>query len=194
MDVNETNVVFYSSPNGGTPLASTEALVNGTYYASLVDPTGCESVTRLAITVNITVVGTPTTNDNTQEFCLEDRPTIMSIQVNETNVVFYNAPTGGSQYAPTAPLTSGIYYASLVNGVCHSETRLAITVTVSNPNTPITKFPTQNFCQANNPTVADIDVNETNVVFYDAPTGGNLLAPTTPLVAGIYYAALRRRL
>lgn len=191
LDVNETNVVFYSSPNGGTPLAPTEALANGTYYASLVDPTGCESVTRLAITVNITVVGTPTTNDNTQEFCLEDRPTIMSIQVNETNVVFYNAPTGGSQYAPTAPLTSGIYYASLVNGVCHSETRLAITVTVSNPNTPITKFPTQNFCQANNPTVADIDVNETNVVFYDAPTGGNLLAPTTPLVAGIYYAALQ---
>ncbi|MCY1483333.1 hypothetical protein D3C87_268560 [compost metagenome] len=191
LDVNQTNVVFYSAPTGGTPLALTDALTSGTYYASLLDPTGCESVIRLEITVNITIIGIPTTNDTTQDFCLEDNPTVASIQTNETNVIFFNAPAGGSQYAPTAALTSGIYYAALTDGICQSETRLAITVTVANPATPTTKNTTQNFCLANNPTIGDLDINESNVVFYDVPTGGTPLATTAPLTAGIYYVALQ---
>lgn len=191
LDVNETNVVFYNIPAGGTALALTDALTNGIYYVSLIDVTGCESVTRLQITVNITVVGTPTTNDNTQDFCQENNPTVADIQTNETSVVFYDAPTGGNLFAETAALANGIYYASLINGNCQSEARLAITVTVGNPATPTTNNANQNFCQIDNPTVADLQVNQSNIVFYDAPTGGNLLATTTPLVAGIYYVALQ---
>jgi gliding motility-associated-like protein/uncharacterized repeat protein (TIGR01451 family) len=189
LQVNEPNVVFYTLPTGGTPLAPTEALTNGTYYASLRDATGCESVTRLQITVSITVVGIPTTNSTTQNFCLSNNPTVANIQVNEAGVVFYDAPTGGNVIATTSVLTAGVYYASLFNGICESEARLAITVTIGNPSTPTTNNGTQSFCLSNNPTVSNIQVNGANVIFYNAPNGGTALAPTTVLTNGIYYAS-----
>src|SRR5690606_5219371 len=47
---------------------------------------------------DISVVGPPppTTNDDTQEFCAVDQPTVDDIQVNEANVIWYDAPTGGN--------------------------------------------------------------------------------------------------
>lgn len=190
LQVNETNVVFYNVPTGGTPLASTDALSNGTYYISLSDANGCESGTRLAITVTITVVGTPTTNATTQNFCQGSNPTIADLQVNETGVVFYTTPTGGTILPQTTVLVAGVYYASIQNGVCESEVRLAITVSISTPATPSTNDATQDFCQSSNPTVANLQVNQTGVVFYTSATGGTALASTTPLTNGVYYASI----
>jgi len=191
LDVNESNLVFYNVPTGGTPLALTEPLAAGIYYVSLIDVTGCESINRLAITVSITTVGPPTAVNTTQEFCQANNPTVANIVVNQANIIFYDAPTGGNPYAANAPLMSGIYYASILSGICESETRLAITINVNDPATPTTNNSTQNFCQVNNPTFANIQVNETGVLFYDALTGGNLIASTTPLTAGTYYAVLQ---
>ena len=190
LDVNESNLVFYNVPTGGMPLALTEPLTDGIYYVSLVDITGCESVNRLEITVTITTVGPPTAVNTFQTFCLDNDPTVADIVVDQTGVIFYDAPIGGNPFAANAPLVNGIYYASLVNGICESETRLAITITITDPGTPTTDNDSQVFCLVNNPTVADIQVNETGVVFYDALTGGNLIASTTPLTAGTYYASL----
>ncbi|WP_293787409.1 PKD-like domain-containing protein, partial [uncultured Pedobacter sp.] len=47
-----TNVKWYSTSTGGTALASTTALTNGTYYASQT-VNGCESASRSSITVTI---------------------------------------------------------------------------------------------------------------------------------------------
>jgi len=190
LDVNESNPVFYNVPTGGTPLVLTDALQNGIYYVSLIDATGCESIDRLQITVAITIVGPPTATETTQTFCQDNNPTIADLVVNQTGVVFYDAPTGGNMYAPTFALVNGIYYASIQNGLCQSETRLAITVVITDPGTPTTLDDTQTFCLVNNPTVANIQVNQTGVVFYDAPTGGNVIVSTTPLANGIYYASI----
>ena len=190
LQVNQTEVVFYNVPNGGTPLLSTDAITNGIYYVAFLDASGCESTNRLAITVTITVVGNPTTDNTTQNFCQGNTPTVANIQVNQTGVVFYDAMVGGNLIASTAPLTAGVYYASILNGVCESEERLAITVTISTPSTPTSLDTTQDFCQADNPTVADLQVSESNVVFYTTATDGTALAPTTALVNGTYYASI----
>src|SRR5699024_4941700 len=110
------------------------ALTDGSiYYASLTDAaSGCESSVRLAITVNIDDAATPTTTETTQIFCAMDAPTIIDLQVNETGVVWYDAPTGGNILSANTPLVDGMtYYASLVDPVtgCESSVRLAITVT-----------------------------------------------------------------
>ncbi len=60
-----TNIKWYAAATGGTQLAATTALVNGTtYYASQQTVNGCESTTRLAVTVSVnnpTVGATNTT-------------------------------------------------------------------------------------------------------------------------------------
>lgn len=192
IQVNEPSVVFYLVPTGGIPLAATTALVNNTiYYASIVDASGCASALRLAITVTIDAAGTPTTNNTTQNFCTIDAPTIASIQVNEMGVIWYASPVGGTPLATTDALVSGsTYYGALgAASGCASATRLAVLVTVNDGQTPTTNNPIQNFCSANNPRVADLQVNQSNVTFYTNATGGILLDSTEPLVDGMTYFA-----
>ncbi|MEN2403175.1 hypothetical protein GKZ90_0025575, partial [Flavobacterium sp. MC2016-06] len=193
IQTNETNVVWYAAATGGTAIAPTTALTTGVYYAALLDAvTGCESSIRLAVTISVTDPGTPTTTDTTQDFCLVNAPTFASIQTNETNVVWYAVATGGTAIAPTTALTTGVYYAALLDAVtgCESAIRLAVTISVTDPATPTTTDTTQDFCLVNAPTFASIQTNETNVVWYAASTGGTAIPAATVLTTGVYYAAL----
>lgn len=196
IQVNETNVVWYNSPTGGSMLGASTMLQDATtYYAALVDATtGCESSVRLAVQVEVNDAATPTTNSVMQSFCEIDSPLVSDIQVNETGVVWYSAPTGGSVLPAGTPLLNGItYYASLTDPAsgCESSVRLAVTVNINDAATPTTNDVTQDFCAADNPTVANISVNEVGVTWYDAAMGGNVIASTTLLQDGMmYYGSL----
>ena len=196
IDVNEPNVTWYDQATGGTAYDPTDALIDGNiYYASLTDATsGCESAVRLEVTVNVGDAATPTTDETTQDFCLIDNPTVADIDVNEPNVTWYDQATGGTAYDPTDALIDGnIYYASLTDATsgCESAVRLEVTINVGDAPTPTTDETTQVFCLIDNPTVADIDVNEPNVTWYDQATGGTAYDPTDALIDGnIYYASL----
>jgi gliding motility-associated-like protein/uncharacterized repeat protein (TIGR01451 family) len=193
IQVNEANVVWYSSLTSTTAIAPTTALANGIYYGAILDPvTNCESSLRLAVTVTVSDPLTPTTTDATQDFCLVSAPTVANIQVNESNVVWYNSLTSTTAIVPTTALGNGIYYGAVLDPVtnCESSLRLAVTVTVSDPLTPTTTDATQDFCLINAPTVANIQVNEANVVWYSSLTSTTAIAPTTALANGIYYGAI----
>ncbi|WKL48482.1 gliding motility-associated C-terminal domain-containing protein [Flavobacterium pectinovorum] len=194
IQVNEANVVWYSTATGGAALAPTTVLASGVYYGAILDPvTNCESAVRLAVTISVTDPATPTTTDDTQDFCISNAPTVANIQVNEANVVWYSTPTGGVAIAPTTALANGIYYGGILDPVsgCESTTRLLVTVTINNPTaTPTTTDDTQDFCSINAPTVANIQVNEANVVWYSTATGGTVIPATTALVTGTYYGAI----
>jgi len=193
IQVNEANVVWYSTATGGTALVPTTVLANGVYYGAILDPvTNCESAVRLAVTISVTDPGTPTTTDDTQDFCLVNAPTVANIQVNEANVIWYSTPTGGVAIASITALANGVYYGAILDPVtnCESAVRLAVTITVSDPLTPTTADDTQDFCLVNAPTVANIQVNETNVIWYSTATGGTAIPATTALSNGVYYGAI----
>jgi len=194
IQVNETGVTWYDTPTNGNVLASSTTLTNGgVYYASIIDGTGCPSSVRLAITTTLNSGTTPTTTNASQNFCLVDNPTIADIQVNETGVTWYDAPTNGNVLASsTILINGGVYYASMIDGTgCESSARLAVTTTLNSGTTPTTTNASQSFCLVNNPTIADIQVNETGVTWYDAPTNGNVLASSTILInGGVYYASI----
>ena len=84
IQINEANVIWFSTPTGGTPIASTTALATGTYYGAILDPaTGCSSSVRLPIAVTVGNTINPTTNNASQTFCSTAVPTVANIQVNE---------------------------------------------------------------------------------------------------------------
>ncbi|UTN02427.1 gliding motility-associated C-terminal domain-containing protein [Flavobacterium bizetiae] len=194
IQVNETNVVWYSAENGGTPIAATTALVSGDYFAALKDAsTGCESSIRLKVTVTVGGSNVPTTNNAAQNFCSTTAPTFASIQVNESNVSWFNGAIGGTAIPLTTALTSGIYYGEITNPLtgCKSATRLPVTITIVNPMpTPTTTSSTQNFCSVNAPKVSNIQVNESNVIWYSTATGGTAIPATTALANGTYYGVV----
>ncbi|WP_394774510.1 gliding motility-associated C-terminal domain-containing protein, partial [Flavobacterium sp.] len=194
IQLNETNIVWYNAPTGGTILPATTALVSGNYYAALKDAiTGCESNVRLQVTVNVGNSNNPTTNNTAQNFCSNAAPTFASIQVNESNVSWFSTPTGGTAIPLTTALSSGTYYGEITDPItgCKSAARLAVTITIVNPMaTPTTNSATQNFCTVNAPTVANIQVNEANVIWYNTATGGTAIKATTALISGTYYGVV----
>lgn len=74
----------------------------------------------------------------------------------------------------------------------HSGNRSTTTtqVTVLPIPVPTTTMPTQEFCVIERATVADIYVNETNVVWYTSATSTQIIPANSLLQNGTYYAAL----
>lgn len=135
---------WYDAQTGGTLLATvasgsaftTPQLSQTTTYYVASARIGCtEESARVAVTVTVNIIPTPTTGNTTQEFCEYESPTLGDIQVNEAGVVFYDAETGGNQLPLTTALENNtIYYASLLDDGtgCESSERLAITVVLEN--------------------------------------------------------------
>ncbi|WP_455424120.1 Ig-like domain-containing protein, partial [Flavobacterium collinsii] len=188
---NETGVTWYDAVTGGNKVDPTTVLEhNKDYYGSLKEGT-CESPTRLEVKVILHDPKTPT-GATAQEFTKTDNKTVADLITTETGVTWYDAPTGGNKVDPTTVLENNkTYYGSLKEGACESPTRLPVTVTISDPKTP-TGPTTQEFCKTSNSTVADLITNESGVTWYDAPTGGNKIDPTTALEHNKdYYASLK---
>ncbi|MET0946050.1 MAG: gliding motility-associated C-terminal domain-containing protein, partial [Flavobacterium sp.] len=193
VQLNETNIVWYTALTGGPVIPSTNTLTSGTYFAVIKDPTtGCESTARLSVTISVTDPGTPTTTAPVQAFCSENNPTVADIQVNESNIVWYTALTGGTAIASTTALVNGDYYAAIKDATtgCESTIRLKVTVTVGSSNTPTTDNIAQSFCINITPTFANIQVNESNVVWFSSAIGGTPIPATTPLTSGIYFGEI----
>ncbi|MCD0468096.1 hypothetical protein, partial [Flavobacterium sp. ENC] len=91
---------------------------------------------------------TPTTTHDTQEFCKVDNKTVADLVTNESDVTWYDAADGTTVVPSTTVLENNkVYYGSLKTGICDSPTRLAVTVTLSDPQTPTTAQTTQEFCR-----------------------------------------------
>ncbi|MCK0157150.1 gliding motility-associated C-terminal domain-containing protein [Cellulophaga sp. F20128] len=191
IQINESGAVFYDSLLSGLLLDITTPLVDGGVYFAANVGSGCESTTRLAITVSFIDTPPATTLNSTQSFCGEENAVVSDIQVNEPNVVFYDRATEGTMLDPSDALVDGgIYYVANVESGCESATRLAITANITETPSATTSNTTQTFCESEDPIIADIQINESDVVFYDSETGGTMLDPSAALVdGGIYYVA-----
>ncbi len=189
-------VIWYDAAIGGNVLPTSTVLVSGvSYFAGITDASsGCSSASRLEVIPAIITVPLVTTTDATPDFCASANPTIASLQVNETGVIWYDAAINGNVLPSTTPLVSGVTYFAGITDVasgCSSATRTGITPTIITVPLVTTNDNTQDFCATANPTIASLQVNETGVIWYDAAVNGNVLPSTTLLVnGGIYYAML----
>lgn len=189
INVTGANIKWYDSVIGGSELPQTTVLVNGTTYYATQTVSGCESEERLAVTVQVQNTATVTTTNANQAFCAQEEATLGDLVVNGANIKWYSAATGGVLLDATTLLVTGTYYAVQTINDCESPERLAINVTVTNVTTPTTSSSVQSFCIQNNPTLATVIVNGTNIKWYNSAMGGNELAITTPLVDGATYYA-----
>jgi hypothetical protein len=104
-------------------------------------------------------ISPPTTKNNHQEFCAIDRPTLSAIQINESNIIWYDRASNGHPLAPDRLLMdhSTYYAAQLLEGQ-ESVQRLAISIVLLAPSTPIASNVVQVFSAGQNPIVGDLEV------------------------------------
>lgn len=178
---------WYAGSTGGSPLAGTTVLTAGNYYVSQTVG-ACES-TRATVAVSYVPLATPTTADNTQEFCSgAEVSNLMATPMAGAQLHWYAVPTGGAELAGNMGLATTTYYVSQTLGNCVSE-RLPIEVTVIAVPGPSTANETQAFCEG--ATLADLDINTTagTTLKWHLATGGAELPATTVMVNGTAYNA-----
>jgi len=133
-----STIIWYAEDADTTPLATSDALVDGEdYFAVQLGANSCESSVRIQVDVTINDTAAPTLIDANIELCISDGPTIEELSENITeynasasNVVWYDAETGGTVLGPSTLLEIGnTYYAVLIDTTtnCESNDRLSFT-------------------------------------------------------------------
>jgi hypothetical protein len=114
---------------------------------------------------------------------------------------WYNAATGGTllqtvaagnAFNTPALMANTTYYVASARIGCPDESsRVAVTVTVNITSPPTTTDTTQDFCGYTLPTLAGLQINQANPVFYSAASGGTALPSTTLLTDNTTYYVAR---
>jgi hypothetical protein len=185
LSANGTNMQWYTTSTGGSPIPTTTVLQDGLIYYVSQTIDGCESVGRLEVTAAFGIPSAPTGLAN-QTFC--NSASVANLLASGSNIQWYANPTGGTTLLNSVSLTNGsTYYATQTSGGCESTDRLAVNVTINVPAVP-TGNTLQEFC--NSATVASLAATGTDVQWYTSSTGGTALSAGTVLSnATTYYAS-----
>jgi uncharacterized protein (TIGR02145 family) len=179
-----TNVRWYNTATGGTPIANNLPLQNGSTYYAEQTIGSCNSAVRLAVTVSVSSADLPTASAN-QTFCTG--ASISDIAITGQNVRWYASATGNDLLSNTALLVDGrTYFATQTVGGCESASRRAVLVRVINVP-QVTTAQSQAFCNA--ATVSNLQATGTNVRWYADQNLTTALSPNSPLENGRTYFA-----
>ena len=200
-------VVWYDAPTGGNVVANPILNTVGsiTYYAEAMSSSGtCPGVSRTSVTLTIIQSPAAPTNGGDITECEEDP--IQTLNANDAiiptagqTVVWYDAPTGGNVVANPILNTVGnvTYYgeSSTISGECTSDNRTSISLAIIGaPEPPIS---TGDIAECEENPVQTLNANDAitatpgqTVVWYDAPTGGNIVTnPISNTVGSVTYYA-----
>ncbi|HVT84949.1 MAG TPA: T9SS type A sorting domain-containing protein, partial [Chitinophagaceae bacterium] len=165
---------------GGTPDAggTWSGPVSGVYTYTVAATAPC--TVAATATVTVTVQAAPNAGTNgTLLICDGHTPTTTEL----FNALGGTPDAGGTWSGPV----SGVYtYTVAATAPCTVNATATVAVTITTTPPP-TGNATQTFCSS--ATVSDLVAAGSNIKWYDAPTGGNLLSGTTALVNGHHYYA-----
>jgi len=180
-------IKWYAASSGGSALSTATSVANGIHYYASQVVNSCESSARLDVTVNITAAPTGVSS---QVFCSGVSPDISDLAISGSGIQWYTASSGGVLLATSTALVNGThYFASQTLGGCESILRFDVTATVNMTPVAPTGTSVQTFCSGASPTLSNLTVTGTAIKWYDALSGGNLLATSTALVNGTHYYA-----
>jgi gliding motility-associated-like protein len=187
---------WYTTSSGGTLLftgnnySANYTSATTRYAASYNTINGCESPSRIPVTVTISQLSAPISISEAT-ICLAGTATISASPASGANTIrWYTASSGGTllftgnNYSAYYSNTTTRYAASYnsVNG-CQSSSRIAVTVNIdmlSSPNT----ITGANICQMGITALSAVPASGANTIkWYTASSGGTLL------FTGTYYSA-----
>lgn len=180
-----TNIPTATDNCAGTITATTadplSYSIPGTYTIHWNYNDGNGNISTQNQTVIINAVQAPAANA-AQVFCASNNPKVSDLQSTGQNIKWYDA-AGNLLAAATLLVNGQTYHASQTVNGCESG-RTAVQVTVNTTPTP-TANTAQEFCATASPTLANLVITGTSILFYNA--SGNVLPLTTPLVHGQTY-------
>lgn len=185
-------IYWYNSASGGSAFATGNSLpVSGssaTYYAE-ASSNGCPSA---RVAVSFTVIPVPSLVTTSPASRCGTGTVTIGVNYNFGTINWYDTPTGGnllgtgSSFTTPAISVSTLYYAEAISGGCSSPRQGVYANVISVP--PPSGSATQSFCSGE--TVGLLQISSgTNVVWYDAAIGGNIVPNNAVLINGATYYA-----
>ncbi len=190
-------IVWFDAVSGGSQLGTgnsfTTPLINSTTsYFVLVSVNGCLEGVRQQVTATINPV--PQITSFTEENVCENGSANISATPSEGTVNWYTTNLGGTPIAtgitfvtPNINVTTTYFAEAVSSNGCISVARTPITATVIYTGIPSGNT-SQTFCSSQLATIADLSITGTDIKWYDAATGGNLLDDSDELISSTYYA------
>ncbi|WP_181248507.1 Ig-like domain-containing protein [Flavobacterium magnum] len=174
-----TDLKWYLSETGGTPLPMSTPITATTYYVSQKSGT-CESP-RTAVQVTLDGPALPDAPSSQTYNCGARRTSLVATGIG---LKWYTTASGGAAISASTLLVAGSYFVSQTIGGCEGPRR-EISVTIITPSAPTASA--QTFCTA--ATVANLTATGTGIKWYANNTDATPLASTTPLATGTYYVS-----
>lgn len=135
IQVNGSQVQWYSTAASTLPLASNTLLGPGSTYYATQTVNGCTSPLRFSVTIAIAKTPAPL-GVIEQSFC--SQAYLSQLVVLGDNILWYDTSAGGSPLSLGTPLQNGKkYYASRTVTGCESLLRLGVTALIINPDTTV---------------------------------------------------------
>ena len=133
--VTGSNIQWYDASSGGNILDPSSALLDGQLLYASQTQNGCESITRLEVSVEIDIIPDPILITTELEFCLAKEATLADLEIDEQGFAleWYDSFIGGNMLPMDTLLEDGVsYYATLYNVIsgCESLMRLELVPTV----------------------------------------------------------------
>lgn len=155
-----TDVKWYAASSGGTALASTTVLTNGTHYYASQTVSGCESSSRLDVTAIINSASVaPTSITGTTTIC-NGESTVLTVNGGNLGTgaaiewftgLCNGTLVGTGNSITVSPTTDTTYYVRY-NGLCNTTTCVSTTVTVNSlPNNITNGFSATTICAGGSP-------------------------------------------
>jgi hypothetical protein len=163
--VTGTNIQWYATATSTTPLASTNALSSGYYFATQT-LNGCESQSRLAVFTLGIATPAPVVAP-LQTFCLN--ATVADLTASGENLLWYATATGGEALDSTTALVQGTYFVSQTTGGCESP-RAAVAVNFNNVTAPIVSATAASCSGSGVATITNFNASATYVFVPSGPT------------------------
>jgi len=170
---------YFTAADTLTSIANPSAIdKSDTYYIKGISSAGCESVSPVTVTIN----ALPTVEATGKGRCGEGSVELTASATNAATINWYDAPTGGNLLGSGAPFTtaslsaSTSFYAQADDGKCLSANR---DEAIAQILTPPTIIATGNKRCDNGTVSLTATASAGTINWYDAPTGGNLLASGT---------------
>ncbi|MDP3358621.1 MAG: hypothetical protein Q8S41_04660, partial [Lutibacter sp.] len=175
LNASGSGILWYATETSTTALNSSALLVSGsTYWATQTNATsGCESASRLAVSVVINTTPPPTTTNANQTFCEIENATIADLNASGAAKRWYATETSTTVLNTADLLVNGTTYWATQTAEatgCESVLRLAVNVTIIVTPPPTTSAQNQIFCAINNPTVANLSATGTGILWYASET------------------------
>jgi hypothetical protein len=191
---NVGTISWFANASGGAALTTggifnTPSLATSTtYYVEVTNGTCTSARTPITATIFTAVTVLSTTPASR---CNSGTLTLSATTQSSGTLNWYANASGGTLLATGSSFTTPIisvsttYYVEATNGDC-TTSRVAVTASI-NPTAAPTGFANQSFCAGE--TVGLISVIGSNIIWYDAPSSGNVIPPGTALVSGTTYYA-----